>query len=71
MSGTEPVADGSESPCIGVCELDGDKRFCIGCGRTLEDIGAWQQMPDEARRSACQTAAERKAAYEAGEKPPS
>lgn len=28
------------SPCIAVCELD-DEMVCRGCGRTIDEIGAW------------------------------
>ncbi|ODA68275.1 hypothetical protein A7A08_00092 [Methyloligella halotolerans] len=29
------------SPCIGVCQLDDRTGFCLGCGRTGDEIGAW------------------------------
>lgn len=32
-----------QSPCIRVCTLD-DKKTCLGCGRTLEEIVAWPRM---------------------------
>jgi len=30
-----------ESPCIRVCTLDKSGELCLGCFRTLEEIGAW------------------------------
>jgi predicted Fe-S protein YdhL (DUF1289 family) len=30
-----------ETPCIKVCVVDPDTGFCIGCGRTRSEIGAW------------------------------
>jgi predicted Fe-S protein YdhL (DUF1289 family) len=30
-----------ETPCIKVCVVDPETGFCIGCGRTREEIGAW------------------------------
>ncbi len=30
-----------ESPCISVCEIDGDTGFCLGCWRTREEIAIW------------------------------
>ncbi len=33
-----------ESPCVKVCQLDQAKGVCIGCLRTLAEIGAWSQM---------------------------
>lgn len=31
------------SPCILICTLD-DKKNCLGCGRTLEQISRWAVM---------------------------
>lgn len=39
----------TDSPCIKVCVLDPVSGFCIGCGRTGEEIGAWLSMEEEAR----------------------
>lgn len=36
------------SPCVGVCELDGDG-LCAGCGRSVAEIAAWATMDDAAR----------------------
>ncbi|MGC4251758.1 MAG: DUF1289 domain-containing protein [Sphingobium sp.] len=33
-----------DSPCIKVCILDGARRVCTGCGRTLEEIARWSRM---------------------------
>jgi predicted Fe-S protein YdhL (DUF1289 family) len=42
-----PVA----SPCISVCVVDPrGTGVCVGCGRTLGEIAAWIDMPDDARR---------------------
>jgi predicted Fe-S protein YdhL (DUF1289 family) len=30
-----------ESPCISVCVMDAGTGWCIGCGRTLDEIGRW------------------------------
>lgn len=32
------------SPCIGVCSIDPATKMCIGCLRTLKEIGAWRSM---------------------------
>lgn len=37
------------SPCIGVCELD-EQQVCVGCSRTIEEIGQWTQMDDRQRK---------------------
>jgi len=35
------------SPCNKVCVVDPERRQCIGCWRTLEEIAAWGSMTDE------------------------
>jgi predicted Fe-S protein YdhL (DUF1289 family) len=30
-----------KSPCINVCQLTPTRSFCIGCGRTPEEIATW------------------------------
>jgi predicted Fe-S protein YdhL (DUF1289 family) len=37
------------SPCNKVCTLDPASGWCIGCGRTGEEIGAWIMLDDAAR----------------------
>ena len=32
------------SPCVGVCTVDRVRNLCIGCLRTLPEIGAWRVM---------------------------
>ncbi|KJF74057.1 DUF1289 domain-containing protein [Agrobacterium arsenijevicii] len=39
-----------ETPCIHICSLDVTNSLCIGCGRTLEEIGSWASYNDEKRR---------------------
>jgi predicted Fe-S protein YdhL (DUF1289 family) len=36
------------SPCKKVCAVDGQTGMCLGCGRTLREIGKWTTFtPDE------------------------
>jgi predicted Fe-S protein YdhL (DUF1289 family) len=35
------------SPCNKVCVVDPERRQCIGCWRTLEEIAGWPSMTDE------------------------
>ncbi|HPI62551.1 MAG TPA: DUF1289 domain-containing protein [Alphaproteobacteria bacterium] len=37
------------SPCIKVCKLDDSREYCVGCGRTLQEIRAWPTMTDPQR----------------------
>jgi hypothetical protein len=39
-----------ESPCIKVCVLDPGSGFCIGCGRTREEIASWLGFNADERR---------------------
>lgn len=39
------------SPCVRLCTLDLDGNICVGCGRTLAEIGAWSRYTDEERRA--------------------
>ncbi len=37
------------NPCINICRMDQAGKYCQGCGRTLVEIGRWDQMTDEQR----------------------
>ncbi|MEJ0012384.1 MAG: DUF1289 domain-containing protein [Bauldia sp.] len=37
------------SPCVRLCTLDPDSGFCVGCGRTLAEIGRWMRYSDDER----------------------
>lgn len=47
MSGQPTIS----SPCIKVCAVDGRSGLCIGCGRTLKEIGAWGGLDEPARQA--------------------
>ncbi|HEY6981833.1 MAG TPA: DUF1289 domain-containing protein [Reyranella sp.] len=38
------------SPCIGVCTIEPGNPYCIGCKRTIDEIGRWVIMDDAERR---------------------
>ncbi|TCT04596.1 DUF1289 domain-containing protein [Aquabacter spiritensis] len=40
-----------KTPCIKICVVDPASSLCIGCGRSLQEIGGWISM-SPARRSA-------------------
>ncbi len=42
------------SPCVKLCVLHESTKTCLGCGRTLAEIGRWSVM-DEAERLAIMT----------------
>ena len=47
-----------ESPCIGVCRI-GD-RYCLGCFRTIREIGGWSSYDDEEKRAVLAQVSERR-----------
>ncbi|SIS51629.1 DUF1289 domain-containing protein [Phaeovulum vinaykumarii] len=39
-----------DSPCVKLCTIHPETRLCLGCKRTIEEIGAWRDLSPEARR---------------------
>lgn len=39
-----------ETPCVKVCVVDPETGFCIGCGRTRNEIGSWLGLSPAGRR---------------------
>jgi hypothetical protein len=39
------------SPCIKICVLDEEDRYCLGCKRTLGEIARWGEMNDAERNA--------------------
>lgn len=37
------------TPCIKVCVVDGASSLCLGCYRTLSEIGGWSALDDAER----------------------
>ena len=37
------------NPCINICRMDLAGKYCQGCGRTLVEIGLWEQMTEANR----------------------
>lgn len=40
-----------ESPCVKLCSIHPETKTCIGCHRTLQEIGMWSRMTSEDRRA--------------------
>lgn len=38
------------SPCILLCQLDAVTGWCRGCYRTIEEIMAWPELAQDAKR---------------------
>lgn len=47
------------SPCIKLCAVDGQTGLCLGCGRSLVEIGGWVQMGAQGRDAVMQRLPER------------
>ena len=48
-----------ESPCIRVCTVDGQTGLCLGCGRSLKEIGGWVGLGEAGRRAVMERLPER------------
>ena len=59
------MSDAIWSPCIQVCFVDPGKQMCVGCFRTLEELGRWTQMTQAERLALKPTFEARRTAYEA------
>jgi predicted Fe-S protein YdhL (DUF1289 family) len=44
-----PIMAAMETPCDKVCTVDHASGLCLGCGRTLEEIGSWTALSDQER----------------------
>lgn len=40
-----------ESPCVKICVIHPEARLCVGCYRTIEEIGGWARLTPEARKA--------------------
>ena len=47
------------SPCVSVCTMDRTTGLCIGCLRTIQEIGAWRTMTMAEKRVTVAACAER------------
>lgn len=45
MDAPLPIA----TPCRRICAVDGMTSQCVGCGRTLKEIGGWMRFTDAER----------------------
>lgn len=60
-----PMTDPIWSPCKRVCVVDPNKAICVGCFRTLDELGRWTLMSHEERLSVKAELKTREAAYRA------
>ena len=55
-----------ESPCQSVCKYN-VKRYCIGCGRHMNEAGGWYKLTDGEKLAIIAQLPERKAALDRDE----
>lgn len=58
--------DAPPSPCNKVCSIDRRTGWCLGCGRTGEEIGAWPTMTAQAKHALLAQLPARRQATERG-----
>jgi predicted Fe-S protein YdhL (DUF1289 family) len=54
------------SPCVNLCDLDDATGWCIGCGRTGDEIAAWTSVGDTGRQAVLDRLPARMAVLRAG-----
>ena len=40
----------ADSPCVDICQMDSESGFCVGCGRTIEEIANWSSYTNEKKK---------------------
>ena len=38
------------SPCVGVCQINAQTGYCLGCWRTLKEVARWSRFTDQEKR---------------------
>jgi uncharacterized protein len=47
------------SPCIDVCDVDSTGQYCVGCGRSMDEIARWMSISNEQRQAIIEKLPER------------
>ena len=55
----EPI----KSPCVKVCFVDPEAEICVGCFRTMEELGRWTRYSDAEREAILNALPGREAGY--------
>jgi predicted Fe-S protein YdhL (DUF1289 family) len=49
MDPAPPLAATIATPCIKLCIVDGESGLCMGCYRSLPEVGRWSRLSDAER----------------------
>lgn len=60
-----PMSKPIWSPCKKICLVDPGQSICVGCFRTMEELGRWTSMSHEERLAMKDELKDREAAYRA------
>ncbi len=52
-----------KTPCVKVCFVDPAEGLCVGCFRTMEELGLWTRYSDDERDGILQDLPRRRDAY--------
>lgn len=48
---TNTIPSPVPSPCVSLCKMDSERRYCMGCMRTIPEIVAWSKADDDFKRA--------------------
>ena len=48
---TQPAPLAIRSPCIKLCVIEPESGYCIGCGRSREEIASWISLSPQQRNT--------------------
>lgn len=54
-----------KTPCVQLCFVDATAQICVGCFRTMEELGRWTLYSDAEREAIMQALPAREAAFRA------
>ncbi|MYM69410.1 DUF1289 domain-containing protein [Pseudoduganella sp. FT55W] len=58
---TNTIPSPVPSPCVSLCKMDSERRYCMGCLRTIPEIVAWGKADDDFKRAVWAELPERRA----------
>ncbi|WP_135080623.1 DUF1289 domain-containing protein [Terasakiella sp. SH-1] len=57
-----------KTPCTGVCTLDDEDKYCIGCYRSRAELVGWRKMDNDEKRDVLKNVEQRIADLAEGKK---